>query len=72
MQHSTDLTCEVDMTKKDYIVLAEALAAARPDSNNIPAYCAWADLRQVLITICSKDNARFNASQFFDATEASK
>jgi hypothetical protein len=59
------------MTKKDYIMLAEALAAVRPDPNTT-AYCAWADLRQVFITICSKDNARFNASQFFDATEASK
>ena len=88
MQHSIDLTSETNMTKKDYIVLAEALAASYPKHQEIlgasnkesawryasyaSAYEQWLETRAALLSTLMRTSSTFDAQRFVAATEANK
>lgn len=62
------------MTRKDYIVLAAALKASKPDAREYPialsaiaAYKAWEHTVTAIAEALQADNAKFDRSKFFKA-----
>jgi hypothetical protein len=56
------------MTKKDYIVLANALASVKPtDETNYKDVCEtqWQDDVRVIARVLAADNSRFDGPRFF-------
>jgi hypothetical protein len=62
------------MTRKDFIALADALIAARPDEKqHAPAcfetcYSTWEVVCDEIARACSKSNPRFNRAKFIEYT----
>jgi hypothetical protein len=59
------------MTRKDYIALADGLAASRPrfgaEGGNLRQ---WLDDRDCISAVLQRDNPRFDRDRFDTATEA--
>lgn len=57
------------MTRKDYVLIAKALADTRPNPLLAEAREAWKQVRDKLCTLLANDNSRFDTERFIDATE---
>lgn len=55
------------MTKKDFILIAAALAKSRPQTDNAPAYDAWAEAVYQMSETLATTNPRFKQDTFEDA-----
>lgn len=62
------------MTRKHYILLAKALADARParpsPGESLIPYSVWVDCRDAIAYALAKDNPAFRIDRFTKATEA--
>jgi len=52
------------MTKKDFILIAAALAKAMPPTDNAPAYDAWAETVYQMSETLATTNPRFKVDTF--------
>lgn len=52
------------MTKRDYVILAEALRSVVPPYNNIPMCNAWDNCCQAIMDACGKQNPAFSEEEF--------
>ena len=56
------------MTKKDYIALATALEAVKPDPlDHTLASRKWGECVNAILEVCARDNPAFHRGRFLDA-----
>jgi hypothetical protein len=59
------------MTRKDYVLLAQVLAEARPAQNSLTFLHQrqWQDTVDIMAAVLAQDNPRFNKTTFLRAIE---
>lgn len=58
------------MTRKDYELIANALAVTRPSFTDGQKHIQWSMTREMLAIMLREDNERFDKERFREATEA--
>lgn len=57
------------MSRRDYIVIAAALANIRPAGRLTTGWRMWAETRDEIANCLKRDNASFDRARFDEATE---